>query len=1133
MNRLHMQCPDKPLIGSSNESVHRYLHYVFFFVLTLSLVFIQSCSRPEKHGFFEVMDSEQTGLHFSNKLVQNGSLNMFRYMYFYNGAGVAAGDFNNDGRTDLFFSSNQSSNRLFLNDGNLKFRDVTDQSVPKDSAWSTGVSVVDINNDGFLDVYVCRVGKFQSLNSKNQLLINKGPNKEGIPEFIDSAKEYGLDFSGFSTHSAFFDYDLDGDLDMYLLNHSLRYNSTFAPREKYYNTYDTLSGDRMYRNDGRSFTDVTRESGINSSVIGYGLGIAVSDINLDGYPDLYIGNDFHENDYLYINQKNGTFKDVLTTSIMHTSQFSMGVDVADINNDAKPEIISVDMLPSDPYILKRSLGEDAYDIFQYKIRTGYHHQYARNTLQLNKGNGMFSEVGLFAGVYATDWSWAPLWIDFDNDGLKDLFISNGIPKRLNDIDYVNFVSNSEIQQKIRNNSLNKQDMELINKFPEIKLPNKFYRNKGNISFEDLGENIENRETYSNGAAYADFDNDGDLDIVVNNIEDEALIYRNTANDSLSKTFVKIQLKGSILNRFGIGAKAIVFSKGETRTYENFPARGFQSSMLEPLHIGLFNTHIDSVLLIWPDNTYQKIGEVKPGTTMTITYQQGLPGFDYNSLDRVKPGLSMADITEQVRLNHYHQENPFVEFDRDPLIPHMVSREGPALVTGDVNHDGLDDVYIGSSKGRKGAIYLQSSNGAFQKHEQPALNFDSTYEDVSACFVDVNNDAHVDLVVASGGNEYYGKDIHLLPRVYLNDGKANFSKIDAFENILLTSSSIAASDFNGDGFQDLIIAGRTVSWEYGEIPKSYLLQNNGTGKFVDVTNKLAPEFSSIGFVTDARWVDLDRDGDSDFIVTLQWGGIYSFINTNGSFRKNQLTDKKGWWNFALPVDIDLDGDIDIVAGNLGLNHRLTASPQRPLRLYYGDFDGNGKKEQLLSYFIGDKEIPFANKAELDKQVPLMKKKYLYAGDFAKSSIGELFSTQQLKKADTLVANYMASAVLINHNNTYSVEPFPWQAQLSPYRDAVIVYANNDSLPDIFLGGNYYHFNIQMGRSDADLGTVLINKGNGKLVPEQIGGIVIKGEVRHIREIKINRQPAYILAKNNDTTMVVRFTNGNSSETKPKK
>ncbi|MES2004928.1 MAG: VCBS repeat-containing protein [Bacteroidota bacterium] len=1098
--------------------------------LLLSLVVLSACRSSnvqQQPPMFELLDSSKTGLLFSNKLKPTQEFNMFKYMYFYNGGGVGAGDFNNDGLIDLFMTANQGENKLYLNKGDLKFTDVTKEAgIVQDGGWSTGVSVVDINNDGLLDIYVCRVGEFETLHGRNQLLICQGIDKNGVPTYKDEAKEYGLDFSGFSTQAVFVDYDMDGDLDCFLLNHSVHRNGAFAPRKDFLGTYHPLSGDRLYRNDGNKFTDVTRESKINSSSISYGLGVAVSDINLDGYPDLYVGNDFHENDYLYINQKNGTFKEEINDHIMHTSQFSMGVDVADVNNDGYPEIISMDMLPSDPYILKRSLGEDEYDIFQYKIAAGYNHQYTRNNLQLNRRNGMFSEVGLYSGIFATDWSWAALWMDFDNDGLKDLFISNGIPKRMNDMDYVNFVSNQEIQNKISSNKMEEKDMALVNKFPEIKIPNKFYKNNGNLAFSDVNQRVQNdKPTYSNGAIYADLDNDGDLDIVVNNIDEAAMVYRNTSNDKKDKPFVEIELKGSEKNRNAIGAKVIMYANGGIRTYEKNPVRGFQSSMEGPIHIGLVDTKTDSAFLIWPDNTYQRIQLHAQSTRLIFTYQKGLPVFDYKKITSYwpEPTRVMEDITAQTALKFTHEENVFGEFDREPLMPHMLSTEGPALAVADINQDGLEDVFIGGARDKKSAIFLQSVNGKFIRTSQPFLEADSSMEDVDATWIDVNKDGRPDLVVASGGNEFFGPDPHLQPRVYINNGKAGFVKQEhAFDNIFVNASCVVPYDFNGDGAEDLFIGGRSVPSEYGKIPRSYLLQNDGKGHFTDVTLTKAISLSEIGMVTQAIWFDIDKDGDKDLIVSTEWNGIYAFINDHGSFTKKTLTDKKGWWNFVLPVDIDNDGDIDLIAGNLGLNSRLKASENEPVKMYYNDFDDNGRKEQVVTYFLNGREIPFANKDELQKQIPMLKKKFLYAEEFAKADLAKIFTNEKLSTSQVWKADYFSNAVLINDGKlNFSVQALPWQAQLSAYRDAVVVDANHDSLPDILLMGNFYKNNIQMGRYDADFGTILLNKGKGNFSVENINSLQVKGEVRHIKKIRINGKEAFVLARNNDAAMVIEF------------
>jgi hypothetical protein len=1151
LNRSTTVCSQKlilikaynPQYGIQQSGFQLYLDFVmkyckrpaYFILLALFLaVFTPACKSKEKQvALFELLDSKATGLEFTNHLTSTDSFNLFKYMYFYNGAGIGAGDFNNDGQTDLFFSSNQGKNTLYLNTGKLHFKDVTTQAkIPEDNAWSTGVSVVDINNDGLLDIYVCRIGKYKVLSSHNQLLVCQGIDKNGIPQYIDKANEYGLDFSGFSTQAVFLDYDMDGDLDMFLLNHSVHQNSNYRPRKDFIGTFNNESGGRMYRNDQTAsagslrFTDVTHDAGINSFDISYGLGVVVADINMDGYPDIYVGNDFHENDYLYINQKNGTFKDEINDHIMHTSQYTMGVDAADVNNDGYPEIVSVDMLSADPYVLKRSLGGGDYEIFSRKISFGYNYQYSRNNLQLNRKNGMFSEVGLYSGVAATDWSWAPLWMDFDNDGLKDLFISNGIPKRMNDIDYINFISDNEIQQKLIDNKIHETDAALIDKFPQIKLPNKFFRNNGQMQFSDLDQQVGNsKSTYSNGAVYADFDNDGDLDIVVNNIDDAVVLYQNKNNEINHSTFVDFKLTGPANNKNAVGSKVVLFAKDGIRVYEKFPVHGFQSSMEIPVQIGLDKTTVDSMFVVWPDNTYEPIQLKQKLSQLTVAYKKGLPKFDYNKLNVVRNNAvyTVQDITDVVNLKYLHKEDEFEEFDREPLIPHMFSTDGPALAVSDINHDGLDDVFIGSSRDNQRGIFLQDAAGKFNKIDCPALDADSTYEDVDACWVDVNNDGHNDLVIASGGNEFIGISKYLLPRVYLNNGTGHFTpKPDAFEQVFVTASTVAPCDFNGDGFTDLFIGGRTVPMDYGRTPLSYLLQNDGTGKFKNVTAQQAQGLANVGFVTQASWHDLDKDGDLDLLLALEWDGITAFINDKGKLTKKVLNDRKGWWNFALPVDVDNDGDLDLVAGNLGLNSRLNASEKEPVRLYFNDFDGNGQGEQVLTYYVKGKEIPLADKAQLEKQMPVLKKRFLYAKNLAEASLQEIFTPEKLKKAHTLTADYFSNAILINDGKmNFTAQPLPWNAQFTSYKDALVVNANGDNLPDILMVGNYYENNMEMGRYDADYGTLLINKGQGKFSCEATDGLKIKGQARHLKKITIANNEAIVVARNNDSAMVIQF------------
>ncbi|CAN5479166.1 VCBS repeat-containing protein [soil metagenome] len=1101
----------------------RHIFYLLSIIYCLINTSCHNKNKPATPALFTVLNSDITGLNFTNDLKPTAEFNMLRYMYYYNGAGVAAADFNNDGKIDLFFDSNQGQNSMYLNEGNMHFKDITkDALIPNDGGWSTGVSVIDINNDGMLDLYICRVGNFKVLKGKNQLLVCKGI-KNDIPTYEDEAEKFGLEFSGFSTQAAFLDFDNDGDLDMFLLDHSVNHNGNFAPRDQFLNTYDTLAGEQFFRNDNGHFINITRQCGINSNKISYGLGVAVSDINMDGWPDIYVGNDFHENDYLYINQKNGTFKEELNDHIMHTSQFSMGVDIADVNNDGYADIISMDMLPYDPVISKRSLGEDEYQTSLEKLQFGYNHQYARNNLQLNQRNGMFSETGYYSGVFATDWSWSSLFMDFDNDGKKDLFVSNGIPKRLTDIDYISYMVNDAVQEKLQNNKMNESELATIDKFPEIKLPNRFFKNTGNAKFEDVSSQIANSpNTFSNGAVYADLDNDGNLDIIVNNIWNPAIIYKN--NSTAKNNYISLTLTGSPKNINAIGAKCFVFKGNEIIYAEKYPVRGFMSSMEMPLHIGIGDKNIDSILLVWPDNTFEKIAWDTTKRALNSKWQKGLATFDYKVIQNYfKPQAKpMTNITVESGLNYVHQENEFNEFNREILSARMYGSEGPALAVGDVNNDGLPDVYIGSSKWKTSALFIQNENGIFTKLEQPQFKLDSTYEDVDACFADVNNDGFQDLVVASGGNEYYGSDKWRQPRVYMNDGKGNMGKLDnAFPGIYLTQSCIKPVDFNKDGFIDFFVGGRTTPFAHGKIPPSYLLQNDGTGHFKNVTENLAPGLSDIGFVTNAVWADINGDKQADLVITQEWGGIEAFINDNGKFIKKELTDKNGWWNFILPVDIDNDGDIDFIAGNQGENSKLQPTVNEPVKMYFNDFDNNGTKEEIITYYKQGVEIPLSGKMDLEKQMPFIKKKYLFAADYSKAGIADIFSEEKLKSATIFKADYFSNVVLINDGKgNFEVKKLPWQAQLSCLKDAVIMDANGDNLPDILTGGNFYEQAIEINRNDASFGNVLINKNHGDFVVENINGIIIKNQVSHIQPIKIKNTKAYIIARNNDALMIIK-------------
>lgn len=1108
-----------------------------FFIFILSSIVLFSCKKNENYKF-QLLSPEQTGIDFSNDLVPSKDLNIFNYMYFYNGGGVGAGDLNNDGLVDLCFTSNLKENKLYLNKGGLKFEDITQKSNFKSNkGWSTGVSIVDINQDGKLDIYISQVGDYVGLKGQNLLYVCQKITPEGIPVYEELSKEYGLDLRGFGTQAAFFDYDLDGDLDMFMLNHSVHSNGTFGARANFDGTFHPTAGDKLFMatKDGASshsrYVEVTENSGIIGTVLGYGLGVCVGDVNLDGYPDMYIGNDFHENDYLYINQKNSNgstprFKEEINNQMTHTSQFSMGVDIADINNDAFPEIVSLDMLPSDPEILKRSEGDDAYNIFNYKLKQGYNYQFSRNNLQLNNGNGTFSEIGMFAGIHATDWSWASLFVDFDNDGYKDLFVSNGIAKRMNDIDYIKFASDEVIQEKIKEKKFDETDVSLVDKLPEIKLFNKFFSNQANLAFKDLEpEILDDKLSFSNGSVYADLDNDGDLDIITNNINEKAFVYENFANkNNPQNKSLTISLKGDVQNLNAIGTKCLVFKKDKTITYEKFPVRGFQSSMEIPLTVGLGNvTEIDSILLVWPNNTFQKLDKSTfAKNKIQVNFTANLPIFDYKTLVPKVKTVDFQNIAQQIGLEIKHEENNFVEFDREILIPNMMSTEGPALAVADINHDGLEDVFVGSARDFKSQILLQKPDGKFIKTKQPAIEKDSLYEDVDAIFVDVNADSHLDLVVATGGNEFFGKAQSLTQRLYLNDGKGNFMlKPDAFNGIYMTASSVKPIDIDADGKMDLFISGRAIPWDYGSIPRSYLLKNDGTGRFTDITATVAPELAQAGLVKNATFADMDKDGDQDLLLALEWDSITMFENNRGKFTKKALSKEKGWWNFTLPFDFDSDGDMDILVGNLGQNSRLKASSSQPIRMYVNDYDGNGKREQILTYYLNDKEIPFANKLEIDKQLPVTKKKYLLAKDFAKASIADIVGKDLLNSATLFEADYFSNAILVNDGKgNFTTKPLPTNAQFTPYNDAQIIDANGDALPDVLLMGNFYECNIQMGRYDADYGTILINRGNGDFEATQMNGLQVKGQVRRLKKIKIGKEDIILAVRNNDYLMAIR-------------
>jgi len=923
--------------------------FFIYFLCLVSLLF-NACVEDNSKSIFSLIPFTETGINFSNDLPIQLELNIFNYMYYYNGGGLGAGDLNNDGLIDLVFSSNLGAEKIYLNKGNLKFEEIETIVNGGTNSWTNGVALADINGDGFLDIYLSQVCTYRNLDCTNKLFISIGIDASGIPQYEERAKKYNLDFKGLSTQAGFFDYDKDGDLDMYLMNHSLHHNGTFGKRSNFLNKTDSISGDKLFRNDGNTFTDVTETSGIHSTVIGYGLGLAFGDVNNDGYSDIYIGNDFHENDYLYINQKDGTFIEDLEKQIKHTSRFSMGVDIADINNDGLNDIISLDMLPEDPEILKQSEGEDALDIFNFKLGYGYNHQYARNALQLNQGNNTFKEIGAYSDIHATDWSWSPLIFDMDMDGYKDIFITNGIPKRMNDIDYINFISGDDLQYKIQFDQVKKDDLSAIDKIPEIKLENKFYLNQPNLVFRDIKQQIENHKiSYSNSAIYADLDNDGDYDIVTNNIDDKAFVYRNNSDQNNT---VCIKLIGQESNRFGIGSTIIADYEDYKKTINYNPTKGFQSSMIADMLIP--KAGLNSVQVIWPNDKTEIVNYEKGVNEIHFKQQNAVDNYIYETK---KQQDYLEDITTQKNINYKHQENPFVEFNREPLIPFSTSSEGPALAVADINGDGLEDFYVGSSKRKHAACYLQTNSG-FQQLPLIGEPQDSIYEEVDALFLDIDNDGDKDLVIATGGNEYQLNSEFSKVLTYINQGDHLEKSKTHFIDIALVASCIRSADINGDGYQDIFFGGRAVPRTYGNIPNSY---------FPD----------KLGFVKDAQFFDWNKDNRPDLLVASEWSEIKLLINTGTSYELKNVSDKKGLWNSLTIADFNNDGHQDIFAGNLGLNSRLKASKEKPIYMYFSDFDDNNFKEQVLAYYVDGKEIPFSNLKELQKQIPSLKKKFIYA------------------------------------------------------------------------------------------------------------------------------------------------------------
>lgn len=1093
------------------------------FLFSLLLAFLFSCNNQEEKAnvLFTLMPSSETNIHFSNQLVEDEDFNMIEYLYFNNGAGVAAGDINNDGLTDLYFTSNQQPNKLFLNKGNFQFEDITQKAgLAGTGNWTTGVTMADVNGDNLLDIYVCSVGNYKNFQGQNQLFINQGNLK-----FEEQAEKYGLDFEGYSTQVAFFDYDLDGNLDMYLLNHSVHsirsYGMANLRHEK-----DEQAGDKLFRNENSNgeifFRDVTAESGIYSSHIGYGLGVNISDINNDGFPDIFVSNDFHENDYLYINNGDGTFTEQFKNSFASTSRSSMGNDVGDFNNDGLPDIIVLDMLPDREEIRKQSGGEDDYELFQIKLDHGYHHQFVRNTLQLNLGNGMFSEIGRLAGIHSTDWSWAPLFCDVDNDGWKDIFITSGIYRRANDLDYVDFLTGGNRFFPERDNS-SVPDKTLYEKMPLYPNINYIYKNNRDLTFSNMSAEWGlNSRSFSNGSAYADLDNDGDLDLVVNNINESASVYRNNTETLRDNHFINLKLKGNEPNTHAVGVKVLIYSKGQKQMGEVFTTRGFMSSSTNVLHFGLGDSEvIDSLVVRWPNLTRQTFTDIPVDTTITLEMTGA--GDPANRENRVIRKFNLFEPANLPGLKFQHEEDNYSDFETQHLVPESLSSEGPALAVGDVNGDGLDDVFVGGAKGQPAALFIQEDDGSFHLLDLPLLERDRFTEDVDAAFFDADGDGDPDLYIVRGGNELPEGDPFLADRLLINDGKGNFElcQANALPFMAYNGSCVRPADFDGDGDLDLFVGSRSVPGGYGLSPNQFLLENNGNGIFTDVTNKRLKGKNTMGMVTDAAWTDYDGDNDPDLIVAGEWMKVHVFQNEAGYFSEVSgqagLDETSGWWKCIEAADIDNDGDVDIIAGNLGSNSLLNASPEKPLKMYLNDFDNSGTLEQIICMYENETSYPVASLDQMTKQINGFRKKYPHYSDFAGETATAIFGKEAIENSVLKEAVLLQSCVFRNNGDgTFTTEKLPTEAQFSTVQDILISDFNSDGLSDVAVVGNNYAVRPSYGRYDASYGLCLLHQKHSNrldaLTPAE-SGLAVRGDARKLELLEIGKKTYLIAAINN--------------------
>ena len=1094
-------------------------------VLPILLFFFTACTSEKKPDtLFEKIDPADSGIHFVNKVENTEDFNIFIYRNFYNGGGVAIGDINNDGLADVYLTSNMGENKLYLNKGDFHFEDITATAgVAGTRFWSTGVVMIDLNADGRLDLYVCNAGYAPGEMPTNELFINQGPNAAGIPVFKEQAANYGLDENGYTTHAAFFDYDLDGDLDCYILNNSfmpvntLNYSNNRELYAEDWPVRDFLKGggDKLLKNDNGHFSDVSRQAGIFGSLIGFGLGVTVGDLNGDYWPDLYISNDFYERDYLYINQRDGSFKEDIEQRMGHISLASMGADMADINNDGFPEIFTTEMLPSDETRLKTTTQFENYNMYQLKLERGFYHQYMQNCLQLNNKDQTFSEIAHYSSVAASDWSWGALMFDMDNDGYRDIYICNGIYKDLIDQDFIDFFAD-EIVQKMALTGKKEQLNEVLNRMPSNPLLDKVFRNRGDLHFDDTGESWGfSTPSFSNGAAYGDLDNDGDLDLVVNNVNQEAFLYRNHSEKKSGNHHLTIQLKGKGQNTFALGATASLYQNGEQLNFQFNPSRGFQSSIDYKMVFGLGKKPaVDSIVIVWPDRTTTVRLSPPVDTLLAFSWADATPGsLAVNAYDVPLSGKPFFEETA-CRFEP-HRENDFVDFYQESLSFRMMSREGPKAAVSDVNGDKLDDVFIGGPRGEPGQLYLQTAVGKFIRSDRKTFDQDTPFEDTAATFFDADGDGDADLFVGTGGNEQPMNSRFMQNRLYFNDGKGHFTKNERALPLSGLNTAVAlALDYDNDGDQDLFVGTRCVPALYGAPPRHFLLENDGKGNFRDATKSDAPQLQGIGMLTDAMLVNLQGDAAPELVLVGEWQAPKIFELKNGKLAllSTDLDQYSGWWSAIQADDVDGDGDQDLILGNRGENFYFSGSAEQPAKLWVCDFDQNGTMGKIVTRSVNGKDMPLPLKKELTGQIPSLKKTSLKHADYAKKSIQDLFPAEILKTALVFEGNYFQSAVALNSGNgKFTLLPLPAAVQFSSVSAIWYDDLDGDGKNDLVLAGNHSGFMPQYSKLDASYGQVLLNQGGGKYrnLENRASGFSVRGDVKTLAEISIKGKK-YLLA-----------------------